>query len=350
MKEKIIFCLFFIVLLTFSCSKERKPLVTFDISNNISNMDFYFVRKNLSLNIPANIYLPEITQYVQSDSKSNYYLCSLNEIYRFDSLGNYNNKLSAVGRGPGEYSMIGTFCLDNEENIYLIDGYNSNIMIYDSEFNFIKKIEPKTLVNFRFSLIYKNKYLICFAPYSTENAVYVFEVKSGTCINKFGRRDELMFKYFSFIDIGGIYLDKDTLYYMNTHEYKIYKYTVFGELLDEITPDSKSFIQISKKRGNVINTMGNYSIIMGLTMVNDLMMILRINPTEGKDRGRISYDLVTKEGKIVSENKYFENPRNPYLLQKGKNTFMALHQPQYDKDSINTNNINPSLEIFHFKY
>lgn len=329
---KMMICFPFILLLLFGCKDSSINQIPKNIHKykNISEMDTLFNTSELWIRDCEQVYSAYLSSYIQSDPRSNLYLCSLNEIYKFDSSGNYLKKLSRVGDGPGEYSTIRTFCLDSSGAIYVADS-RPEIIIYDSNFTYLRNIKTKVLNNYGY-LSVKENYLLCFSPISTDFAVHVYDIKTGELINKFGEEDELAFKFNSLISWGGLYVDKDTIYYINAHSYKIYKYSIHGELLKEIEVNSKKFVPITKKRGNLLKTKTFYSLIVGLTMLGDMFLVTCVHPAEGNNRGKFSYDLVTQDGLIIAESKKFRRAGSHHLIEVSENTFLSVQQSELTPD------------------
>lgn len=61
-------------------------------------------------------------------------------IMLFDSNGKYLNKLAKYGQGPGEYISIESFCVDKEDNIYILDNAQRKLLKYNNLGEFIGKI------------------------------------------------------------------------------------------------------------------------------------------------------------------------------------------------------------------
>lgn len=58
----------------------------------------------------------------------------------FDHNGKYLNKLSKYGQGPGEYLVPESFCVDNEDNIYILETSLKRILKYNSKGEFVAAI------------------------------------------------------------------------------------------------------------------------------------------------------------------------------------------------------------------
>jgi hypothetical protein len=62
-------------------------------------------------------------------------------VYIFNNEGYLINKVSKIGRGPGEYTQVSDFEIDTEEkSIYILDWPSKKMNIYDYKTNFIKSI------------------------------------------------------------------------------------------------------------------------------------------------------------------------------------------------------------------
>lgn len=71
------------------------------------------------------------------------------KLYIFDLNGKYLNTLNRKGRGPQEYNVLRNFKVDEKSgDIFVLDS-KGDILIYDSDLNFVRKIKsPVNKVNF----------------------------------------------------------------------------------------------------------------------------------------------------------------------------------------------------------
>ena len=59
------------------------------------------------------------------------------KLIKYDQFGNPIQILSHRGRGHGEYLDIVDFCIDNEENVFIVDGQRDIINKYSRDFEFL---------------------------------------------------------------------------------------------------------------------------------------------------------------------------------------------------------------------
>ena len=67
---------------------------------------------------------------------------SISKIFVYNKKGEFKRTLSQSGRGPGEYTGIGSFCIDDKNKEIIISNFDKNILIYDiDDFSFKRKID-----------------------------------------------------------------------------------------------------------------------------------------------------------------------------------------------------------------
>ncbi len=83
----------------------------------------------------------------------------------FDNKGNALNQIGSRGQGPGEYLNITDFYVAASNDVYIYDGRNDKVFLYDKNNKFIKDFK----VNFeaeKFVALNNNKFLFSLAPYN----------------------------------------------------------------------------------------------------------------------------------------------------------------------------------------
>lgn len=81
---------------------------------------------------------------------------STNTVYTYDKNGNFIFKIDKQGKGPGEYIQMMDFYVDDQENIYIWDIMNKNIIKYSMQGEKYEKFNMKYYFQ-EFSLIGNNK-------------------------------------------------------------------------------------------------------------------------------------------------------------------------------------------------
>ena len=62
------------------------------------------------------------------------------QIFRFDKTGRFLNTIGKIGRGPGEYTFLHNFCLDeNKRQVYILAGFERKMIVCDYDGNFIRE-------------------------------------------------------------------------------------------------------------------------------------------------------------------------------------------------------------------
>lgn len=79
-------------------------------------------------------------------TKNGLFILAQNGLFRFDHKGEYINQIGSYGKGPGEYSRLVNFTIDNEkQNVYLLGG--NQILKYTFEGEFLKSTSPVNGLN-----------------------------------------------------------------------------------------------------------------------------------------------------------------------------------------------------------
>lgn len=66
----------------------------------------------------------------------------MKKLVAFDFTGNAVMSLSRQGRGPGEFLQISYFDIDQEGNIYVVDGNSDKLLLYTHNGDFIREVKP----------------------------------------------------------------------------------------------------------------------------------------------------------------------------------------------------------------
>lgn len=103
----------------------------------------------------------------------------------FDCRGKYLHKLSKYGQGPGEYIGMEAFCVDEEDNIYVLDTSLNRILKYNNQGEFVG-----TVCNIedlpRSDIGYVNgKFLLCMPDYNNDlfrRGIFLLDPKTNKYI------------------------------------------------------------------------------------------------------------------------------------------------------------------------
>lgn len=64
----------------------------------------------------------------------------IKKVLQFDRHGKFIRQIGTIGRGPGEYSSVNDFCIDNK-NIYILPFDGKEVKVYDFKGQFIRSIQ-----------------------------------------------------------------------------------------------------------------------------------------------------------------------------------------------------------------
>ena len=146
--------------------KEVSALNLSDAAENVEIVKLETTDKSLI----RRIFSIEVTQ-------NDIWVNTMSNIFRFSREGKYINNVGKQGQGPGEYSFISKFNVDeNNEEIYILCPM-SGISVYDFEGHFIRKASEQR-IDMLFSdiegefVVYNNQYLLSrnlYLPYDIIN-------------------------------------------------------------------------------------------------------------------------------------------------------------------------------------
>jgi len=176
MKIKFVLILFFITLLAFGCSKEKKTEKPewrgkIDYENGVKVVKnpegpvygeiIFDLEEDLSIgNESDENYMFYRTGAIATDSQGNIYIVDSgnNRIQKFRNDGQYLQTIGRKGQGPGEFESPYDIWLDSEENIHISEGMK--IQIFNKDGEFIKSVK---LINFitEFGITEEENILAC---------------------------------------------------------------------------------------------------------------------------------------------------------------------------------------------
>lgn len=172
--NKILYIKIVLIALLFSCTD--------------SNLD----EKTIKIDLHRNNNLIKVSEFVDSISYialeyskeciigNVYDLCFMNgnfyiydnltkSIFIFDYKGNFKNKISSTGRGPGEYIEISGFSVNSvDSTVNVHDGGLKKILKYSPNGNFISEIKLTEYVR-DFMCLNNGKYLFCTPDYNLDS-------------------------------------------------------------------------------------------------------------------------------------------------------------------------------------
>jgi hypothetical protein len=128
----------------------------------------------------------------------------------FDMQGNPISPIGRRGRGPGEYLNMADFDIDAQENIHIIDGNADKLLIYDSDYEYVRE----TKLPFEIDIIKclpESKYLLELSSWNTgrtaDNQIVICDMELNilSVEKKYERDlvdDNVWLSAFHFITVG----------------------------------------------------------------------------------------------------------------------------------------------------
>lgn len=173
----------------------------------------------------------------------------------FDSSGNFKQIVGNQGDGPGEYKNIQSITMNSKGEILLFDFFGFKVSIFDSSYNFIKLLRPKSI--FRALHAYgKNKLFLhetipfTFRKSRNQNAVILIDYNGDTIKSFAPRNPELNKLDFSPNNIGIAFDKQEHIYEMNPLIYEVRKFDFDGNLIAKLGDGKTKYQEIDNGDGN----------------------------------------------------------------------------------------------------
>lgn len=142
----------------------------------------------------------------------------------FDCSGKYLHKLSKYGQGPGEYIGMEAFCVDEEDNIYVLDTSLKRILKYNIQGEFIEEVcniedLPRSDIGY-----VNGQFLLCMPDYNNDQfrrGIFLLDPKTNKYnqIVKIEKKEGVLLQwYFQF---NG--QNSSTYYALNNYDDLFYK-------------------------------------------------------------------------------------------------------------------------------
>jgi len=174
-----------LLLMIYSCNKSGK-----DTYNLLPNVVLPDEQKNL-----CSMYLSEISDSIRlipletsigsligkiylinADSQNIIIYDNLqNKTLRFNNYGKFLNTIGKPGKGPGEYSTIYDIEIDENQNVWLFDPIQNNLLCYSLADSLIRAIHVKEFIS---SFEIRNEELVFFNPITRSRYTKNFSIIS----------------------------------------------------------------------------------------------------------------------------------------------------------------------------
>ncbi|MFA5820088.1 MAG: 6-bladed beta-propeller [Bacteroidales bacterium] len=272
MKKTVSFLFFLlifllIVIINYSCVRNEgnstisTTKINVDISNEPIKISSLFSDPELLILEKGEFPLGKLSKVkIYNDT---IYILSNFKIFIYDKSGHYISVLNKQGRGPGEYTNIFDFVVDEAGNIDVLDFSGKKIVKYDTKGNYLDNWKTGM---YAFSFIkFEDNYIIfggngnAATDYS-EKMVFVFNKWKGHIIKEFIPVNHNMERFANYVDSRNIQSTNDGFYLGFSPYDTIYHFTN-GQLFPDLLIDfgiRKINDQIYSKEFNDILAFNQY--------------------------------------------------------------------------------------------
>ena len=220
--------------------------ILFSLTIDLASQDILSLKKEIELKTPGNIEVGNILN-IQSNSSGYLFIhnwtayvkngCPLGtQLSVFDSSGNFIRTIGKQGKGDKEIQRFKAFFVHSDK-IYIADDKDRciHVLNYKGEYLYNFNMQSFNCYNL---YITDNGDIITYDPVvsqSYENLIQVQNQKQLIC--KFGSPTIVAKNSFPCPNHGFTLDSKSNIYQVNSHEYKIFKYNLKGELISTFTND-----------------------------------------------------------------------------------------------------------------
>lgn len=266
---------------------------TLSTINNLFKKTEYFLDKEFTKND-----IGRIESYV-IDSKWNIYIADNKTIYKFSKKGQYINKRTSQGRGPGEFVKIGIMTIDGNDNLYIEDKGAEKIVKYSSELKFIKEFKKYDISPIQTMLVKDNRTLVCLLNTYNKAVINEYDINTGKLITKCGSNNNLQNPKNSFRDGGGMVIDGAKIYYVHSLDPQIHviEDKKEYELLKKM---SSGFKLIGKNEKTIKLHAPPYSTVADLKIYGKYLILMHWKPIANKNK--LFNSIYNTDGSIIKEN------------------------------------------------
>lgn len=361
-----------------SCSKEHNKsntdIAIYEINldslevKEVEKMSSYF--KSVKL-IPLETSDNNLIETVDAIQVIDDYIFILDKSYKrlycFDKDGKYIRRIGSVGSGPGEYSSISDFTIDNEGIIYILDRSDYKILLYTISGEYKHSISFENIDgNSGHIQHYKNFLYLDFQPNNInskeENPLLIkIDKVSGKLLGKYlsSEMNNLGFELIIF-KVGSYFYSRSD----NTPYYApIYSNTVFS-LKDSIKPyftiksnrllekDDIKHLNLSQPFVIVdINRIDKINSILNFQEIGDVIFC---EYSDGHKFKTLVYSKVKGEGVIIDNlyDDYIYKNSNDALMhyygcsvEKGLYSYINVFDVPYLVDYYKSGKLNIKLDV-----
>ena len=147
-------------------------------------------------------------------SDSDIFISDGNKLLQFDRSGKFIRQIGSQGRGPGQYTQIADFCIDeNKRNIYIIGGRFVLQFDFDGEFKGSSNYEWTSL---RFMQVDTGKFIFYLGSYpaKTNDTVYSWYITDLHC-----KPVTKLMNFHKRVNVPGMRIGRTPLYSFNKNSH-----------------------------------------------------------------------------------------------------------------------------------
>jgi len=317
MKQRVLLIFYAIIVIVNSCSKSDKGLEAELIPfNKLQVMSYDDIREDLFGNMEYTVLKADSTDYMFASPQkivykdNTYYIHDWmnrmnSKLVAFDKKGNPVLSLNKRGKGPGEYLQISDFDIDDNKDLWIVDGQNDVLLHYSDECRFIdsKKLPFEVsyikCINGGMLFFVLSKWNI--SDYKNEQILL-----SDTALNirkSMLNYDKFVDPDFEFPSFGFTELNGSLLYHQPISD-TVYKINNEGELIKTYNFDFGSRTvpdEIKKDIGLHYDELEHFSFLAKSVYIDESVIIGSVYQGRNKD-----FVIDRKQGKLYLQNEDYK--------------------------------------------
>lgn len=265
--------LFLICLIIVSYAKSENRPYKFDPRIIVENRISLDEIADDIIYIPLDNIYPVSLIYNCYFTKKSIYLSTKDiGILKFNSMGKYEKRIGAIGRGPAEYTSYLNFTVDDKQETIYVKDRSNRIQVYSGNGAFLRSIYVKEYGgSIELISIFDSKlFLFNALPYANAKYNWIIQDTLGHLI-KTKERPNSLFES-NWLGRSETYLFNNNLYYWNTFNDTVYK--ISPELNEEASfLISSGEFRIPRSHFNPSEKTAQYLIIQSIFETDKFMMI-----------------------------------------------------------------------------
>ena len=315
MKLRVLLIFYAIIVVANSCSISDKNADTEGIPfSDLKVLSYDDMLEDLFGNMEFTVLKAESVDYMFAEAdkivyKNNtFYIMDwiYKKIVAFDKQGNPVLSLNRQGRGPGEYVRISDFDVDENNDLWIVDGSADVLMHYSNDCNFIGSKKLPFEVSY-IKCISGGKFFFGLSPWNTSDYGGVRILLSDTALNidkGIMNYDEYLDPNFTFPSFGFTRLDGSVLYNLPINDI-VYEIDNEGEIIKSYNFDFGSWTVPDEIKKNIelnLDKFEHLSFLVKSVYIDESVIIGSVY------QGRIIRDFIIdrKQGKLYLQNEDYQ--------------------------------------------